>query len=235
MRLTVLIAFLATCVVVPTLHAQTRPRPQLQCGPQPSLDSVTTPGARWLSCTHNYWSSVYLAAKMLSRYEGIEPNCLEQYSEVYKRAATQFLRGEWAEANQAKAALTCAAGRQVKIDPEAISMLCTDQRWTMENAGIVNCPDRLAQTEQVNVTGWSEEELNGYVLMVRNNSAARTVRITEWTVYDCVNIKGSICGRHTKAVVLRPGQSTDLGKVQKDYANGGFQYRWNWQAEFLDN
>lgn len=235
MRLPVVLALAATCILSPALEAQSRPRPQFQCGPQPSLDTMTTAGARWLSCNHNYWSSVYLAAKLLSRYEGIESNCLEQYSEVYKTAAMKFLRGEWAEANQAKAALTCAAGRQVRIDSEAISMLCVDQRWTPENAGLVNCPDRLAQMEQVNLTGWSEEIQNGYILMIRNNSAARTARITEWTVYDCLNVKGSICGQHTKPIVLRPGESTDLGRVQQDYANGGLQYRWNWRAEFLDN
>lgn len=221
--------------LVPTLlAAQQRPRPQYQCGDQPSLDSVTTAGSRWLACNHNYWSSVYRAAKMLNRYSGIDGNCLQQYSEVYEEVARKFMAGDWAAANLAKGNLTCAAGRQVRIDSEAISLLCTDSRWTIENAGFLTCPDPMAQHEAINVTGWSEEEQNGYTLMVRNNSPVRTVRLTEWTVYDCINIKGSICGRHTQPVVLRPGQSTDLGRVQKDSPMGGFQYRWNWVAEFVE-
>lgn len=216
------------------LSAQQRPRPQYQCGAQPALDSITTTGSRWLSCDHQYWSSVYRAAKMLHRYSGIDANCLEQYSAVYREAADKFLAGAWSEANLAKGQLTCAAGHQVRIDTESISMLCTNARWTPENAGQVNCPDPLAQTEQVNVTGWSNEVVDGLELMVRNNSPARTIRIKEWTVFDCIGVRGSICGRHTEPVILGPGQSTDLGKVQKDSQMGGFQYRWSWVAEFVE-
>jgi len=225
---------LVLCVLATSLQAQARPRPQYQCGTQPALDSVTTQGSRWLSCDHNYWSSVYRAAKMLSRYSGIDGACLEQYSATYATAARAFLAGAWADANLAKSRLTCAAGKQVRIDSESISMLCTDARWTLENAGLLSCPDPLAQNERPNVTGWSEEISSGYILMVRNNSPARTVRITEWTVYDCFGVRGSTCSVHTKPVILGPGQSTELGKVEKESQMGGMQYRWNWVSEFVE-
>jgi hypothetical protein len=216
------------------LQSQARPRPQYQCGPQPTLDSVTTEGSKWLSCEHNYWSSVYRAAKMLSRYEGIEGNCLEQFSQGFREAAGQFLTGRWAEGNTTKARLTCAAGRQVRIDTESISLLCTDQRWTVQNAGIVNCPDPMAQNEQVNLSGWSENRGDTQVLMVRNNSAARVVRITEWTVYDCMNLRGSICRRHTRPVIIRPGQSAELIELRPEQLGREWRYQWSWVAEFVE-
>lgn len=235
MILRLLVAILLVTLLTPsTAGGQQRPRPQYQCGPQPALDSTTTEGSRWLSCDHNYWSSVYRAAKMLSRYSGIDGNCLMEYSAAYQDAARLYLAARWAEANLAKSRLTCAAGKPVRIDSEAISLLCTDSRWTVANAGLLECPDVMAQNEAVNVTGWSEEAGNGVALMVRNNSPARTVIVTEWTVYDCVGVKGSVCTRHTRPVRLGPGQSTDLGRVEKDSQMGGFSYRWGWVAEFAD-
>lgn len=221
------------CLLPVALHAQQRPRPQYQCGAQPSLDSITTAGSKWLACEHAYWSSVYRAAKMLSRYSGIDGNCLTLYSEVYADVARAFYRGAWAEANTAKSGLTCAAGRQVRIDSEAISLLCTNERWTPDRAMTINCPDPMAQNEQVNTTGSYEELPDGYSLMVRNNSAARTVKITEWTVYDCTGVRGSVCARHTRPVIIGPGQMVELGRVIKEPGRA-FSFQWNYQAEFLE-
>lgn len=229
------ISLLALIALVPSpVAAQSRPRPQYQCGAAPGLDSITTEGSRWLACDSDYWGSVYLAAKMLVRYSGIDANCLGDYSTTYRTAARQYLQGQWAEANLAKSRLTCAAGRPVRIDSESISLLCTDTRWTVANAGMVNCPDPMRQSEAVNTTGRLDENGNGYSLMVRNNSAARTIRVTEWTVWDCIGVRGSVCQRHTRPIGIGPGQTVEIGRVEKEAGLGGFNFQWNYVAEMVE-
>ncbi|MBW8772888.1 MAG: hypothetical protein JF590_06330 [Gemmatimonadetes bacterium] len=122
-------ALISCFVLAGGAAAQQRPRPQYQCGSAPSLDSVNTEGSRWQACENDYWGSVYLAAKMLNRFSGIDGNCLADYSTTYRDAARLFLTGHWAEANLAKARLNCAAGRQVRIDPEAATRRGTVTPW----------------------------------------------------------------------------------------------------------
>lgn len=188
----------------------------------------------WLACDHAYWSSVYRAAKMLGRYSGIEGSCLDQYAEVYRDVAAMFARGNWAAANTAKAQLTCAAGRAVRIDSESISLLCTDQRWTPEGALTLNCPDPAGQHEEVSLTGSYDELPDGYTILLHNNSAVRSVRVTEWTLYNCQGIRGSICQRHTKPVIIGPGQTVELGRAIKESGYNGYNFQWNWSAEFVE-
>jgi hypothetical protein len=70
--------------------------------------------------------------------------------------------------------------------------------------------------------------------VLRNNSPARTVRITEWTVWDCSGVRGNICARHTKPVLIGPGQTVELGRIEKESGMGGLSYQWNYVAEFVE-
>ncbi|MBW8772887.1 MAG: hypothetical protein JF590_06325 [Gemmatimonadetes bacterium] len=47
-------------------------------------------------------------------------------------------------------------------------------------------------------------------------------------------MKGNVCARHTKPVLVGPGQTVELGRVEKEPGLGGFSYQWNYVAEFVE-
>ncbi len=221
---------LATAAVA---TAQDQAHPQHACGAQPDSSAPESASRLWLSCENNYWAAVYQASLKLSRYSDIEPSCLSQYAGAFRTAADHYSRGEWAEAAQAKSALTCAAGRHPKIDAGALSMLCPAFRWTPENLGHVDCPSAATDNEKVSITTWVDDFGSGRLIQVKNNSVDRPVRITSWTVFACENIRIDICTTHTTGPVLRPLETTLLANVQPEHVGAGWAFQYRYEAEFV--
>ena len=83
---------------------------------------------------------------------------------------------------------------------------------------------------------WTVDEgTNGeQTVFLRNVSPDRSITLSSWEIYDCVNLAGRACGVHKKGPVIPPGQTVRLVRLHAAVPDQGYAYRYRFTAGWTE-
>ena len=79
------------------------------------------------------------------------------------------------------------------------------------------------------------ETTNGrseHAVFLRNTSQ-EPIQITSFDIYDCVNLRGSVCGSHSPGPRLAPGKTVRLVVISRNLSQSAWSYKYRFHAAFV--
>ena len=70
---------------------------------------------------------------------------------------------------------------------------------------------------------------------LKNLSPDRSITITSWEVYDCINLAGGVCGKRNKGPTIKPGKTVRLVLIRGwRGSTRGYSYRFRFTQQWTD-
>jgi hypothetical protein len=67
--------------------------------------------------------------------------------------------------------------------------------------------------------------------IVLRNMSAEPIQITQYEVYDCVNLRGNVCGLHSPGPLIAPGKTVRV-VVAQGFSRQAWSFRYRFRAAF---
>jgi hypothetical protein len=80
----------------------------------------------------------------------------------------------------------------------------------------------------VETTNGQEEQ----AVFLRNTSR-EPIQITSYEIFDCANLRGSVCGRHAPGPRIEPGKTVRLVVISRSFSQSRWFYKYRFNAVFV--
>ena len=106
------------------------------------------------------------------------------------------------------------------------------------NAQVVPHPDSAtiarASYAETKLVYWVEST-NGQAeqAVFLKNTSTEPIQVTNYEIYDCVNLRGKVCGVHVPGPLIAPGKTVRLVVIDRGFSQEAWSFRYRFHAAFL--
>jgi hypothetical protein len=105
------------------------------------------------------------------------------------------------------------------------------------NAQVVTHPDSAtiarAADAGAKLVYWVEST-NGHAeqAVFLRNTSTEPIQVTDYEIYECVNLRGKACGVHSPGPLIAPGKTVRLIVIDQAYSQEAWSFKYRFNATF---
>jgi hypothetical protein len=65
------------------------------------------------------------------------------------------------------------------------------------------------------------------------NTSTEPIQVTDYEIYDCVNLRGKVCGVHSPGPLIAPGKTVRIVVIDQGSSEEAWSFRYRFHATFL--
>jgi hypothetical protein len=77
---------------------------------------------------------------------------------------------------------------------------------------------------------WIQKDNSSEHTLYFKNTAAFPLQVTDWEVYECINIGNKDCAAHSDGPLIKPGQTVSITTIRRRDRHSGFSYLYRFHV-----
>ncbi len=65
------------------------------------------------------------------------------------------------------------------------------------------------------------------------NTSTEPIEVINFEIYDCINLRGKVCGVHAPGPLIAPGKTVRLVVIDRGFSKEAWSFRYRFHAAFL--
>src|SRR5258708_3101987 len=65
------------------------------------------------------------------------------------------------------------------------------------------------------------------------NTSTEPIEVINFEIYDCINLRGKVCGVHAPGPLIAPGKTVRLVVIDRGFSEEAWSFRYRFHAAFL--